>query len=156
VFRTVRQAKDFLNEAVKEHELCPKVCGMEKVKAACFQYQLEHCRGACIGKEEPAEYNKRFDAAFKARRLRAWPYKGPIVIKEEVDEYEGTAYVIDKWCVYKTILYTGDFMEESEADEIAFDYDSYKILARHLLKPAVRRAIVPYEPRGAKYMSRIS
>ena len=144
IFRTARQAKEFLTEAAHAHELCPKICGLETSKAACFQYQLEHCRGACLKREDALAYNLRFDTAFAERRLRAWPYKGPVVIKEEQEEFEGTAYVIDSWCVYKIITYFDDYQEESEMEDVEFDYDSYKILARHMLKPGVRRAIVPY------------
>ena len=144
IFRTVRQAKEFITETAREYALCPKVCGLETASNACFQYQLEACRGACIQKEDTTAYNVRFDLAFKKRRVRVWPYKGAIVIKEEQEDYEGTAYVINAWCVYKIITYSGDYQEESEVEDVAFDYDSYKILAKHLLKPAVRRSIVPY------------
>jgi len=108
VFRTERQAKEFLEGIVREHQLCPKILGLEKAgsskkgNSACFQYQLENCKGACLGKEKSAFYNARFTDIFRKRKIKTWPYKGAIVIKDEVDEYDGTAYVVDNWCLVKT------------------------------------------------------
>jgi len=146
VFRTVRQAKEFLNNAVHEHQLCPKILGLEKAKGACFQHQLEQCKGACVGKESTAFYNARFTDVFRKRKIKTWPYKGPIVIKDEVDEYDGTAYVIDNWCLVKTFSYSGTETSENEEVAVAFDYDAYKILTRYFLKNEGRKNIQLYNP----------
>ncbi len=65
VFRTLHQAKECVEEALRKHQLCPKICGLETVRHECFQYQLGRCLGACKGDELPAMYNARFNAAFK-------------------------------------------------------------------------------------------
>jgi len=144
VFRTKRQAKEYLEGAVREHGLCPKLLGLEKSKHACFQYQLQRCRGACISTETTQSYNKRFEKVFQKRRIRTWPYEGPIVVKDEVDEYDGTAFVIDNWCLIKTFSYSGDQSSEADTDTVEFDYDAYKILSKYLLKNEGRRTIEPY------------
>jgi DNA polymerase-3 subunit epsilon len=150
VFRTVRQAKEFLDTLVREQGMCPKIMGLEKGQknkhGPCFQHQLENCKGACVGKESDIEYNARFNALFKKRKIKTWPYKGAVVIKDEVDEYDGTAYVIDNWCLVKTFSYSGNESTEDEAIAAEFDYDAYKILARYFLKNEGRRNITAYEP----------
>jgi len=125
--------------------LCPKLLGLEKSKGACFQHQLERCRGACIGTETVESYNKRFEKVFYKRRIRTWPYDGPIVVKDEVDEYDGVAFVIDNWCLIKTFSYSGDQSTEEASETVEFDYDAYKILSQYLLKNEGRRTIVPYK-----------
>jgi DNA polymerase-3 subunit epsilon len=150
VFRTVRQAKEFLQECVREGALCGKLLGLEKGKGACFQYQLERCKGACAEIEQPLKYNARFVTLFQKRRIKTWPYSGPVVIKDEVDEYDGTAYVIDNWCLVKTFAYSGTESSEALSTAVEFDYDAYKILARYLVQNEGRRTISPYDPRGAK------
>ena len=54
-----RAAKQALVQLVKEHNLCPKLCGLEQSRGACFAYQLKRCSGACTQKEQNSEYNDR-------------------------------------------------------------------------------------------------
>lgn len=146
VFRTIKQAKEFLDLAVREHGLCPKILGLEKGSGPCFQHQLENCKGACVGKETPAFYNARFTDLFRQRKIKTWPYPGAIVIKDEVDEYDGVAYVIDNWCLVKTFSYVGSETTEHESVAVEFDYDAYKILTRYFVKNEGRRNITLYKP----------
>ncbi|MES2931212.1 MAG: exonuclease domain-containing protein [Patescibacteria group bacterium] len=144
VFRTASQGKTALKEAVKEYLLCPKLLGIELGSGPCFQYQLKKCLGACIGKEDAATYNKRFEVAFAKRRIRSWPFKGPVMLPEDPTAEEGTVYVLDQWRILKTLSYTADGYDEEEV-ESEFDYDSYKILSKHLLRADVRAKLVPYK-----------
>lgn len=145
VFRTQRQAKEFMHEACREHALCLKVSGLEKIGAECFQAQLGNCKGACTGREEPAFYNARFDAAFAERRIRSWPFPGPVVVKEDPATLSGTAYVVDQWRIAGTIAYDEDGQLSLDENDALFDFDTYKILLHHLLKKEVFSSIVPYE-----------
>ncbi len=43
--------------------LCQKLCGLYQTQGACFQYTIRQCRGACIGKESPEEYNRKVQLA---------------------------------------------------------------------------------------------
>jgi DNA polymerase III subunit epsilon len=53
------QAKNFLFNRVAKYNLCQKLCDLYKSPGPCFDYQVHQCKGACIGKEAPEEYNKR-------------------------------------------------------------------------------------------------
>lgn len=141
VCRSQAQAKAFLRKVVKEHNLCSKLLGLEKGDGACFGRQLEACLGACIGEEDPAAYNKRFKKAFARYRIKAWPFAGPIMVKDESEEGEGTAYVVNNWCLTEVIDYTGD-SKSSQKVSAMFDLDSYKIFSRFLLDPKNSRKLV--------------
>ena len=146
VFRTTAQGKKAIREAAKEYQLCTKLLSVEPGPGPCFSYQLGTCLGACVGKEDARAYNQRFDAAFEKRRIRSWPFRGPVMLPEDPTAEEGTVYVIDQWRIRKILSYTTDgYDEEDVASD--FDYDSYKILSAHLLRKDVRSRLIPYEGR---------
>lgn len=58
-FNTKGDAWNFLWEKVREHDLCPKLSGLQLSKGLCFQYQIGDCKGACLGVESVKKYNKR-------------------------------------------------------------------------------------------------
>ncbi|HWH16445.1 MAG TPA: exonuclease domain-containing protein [Candidatus Paceibacterota bacterium] len=150
VFRTATQGKTLLRTLVKEYELCPRLLGIEQGSGSCFSHQLGRCRGACVGKEDQASYNERFAEAFKERRIRAWPFPGAMLLPEDPAADEGTAYVIDRWKILKVLSYTQDGYDEEPVDA-DFDYDSYRILAKHLLRKDVREKLVPYRLQGEEH-----
>ncbi len=135
VFRSLRQAKKHLSDLAAEHVLCKKLLTLEKTSNTCFGYQLGTCHGACMGKELSARYNHRFVEAFGKTKLKQWPFAGSVAV------YEGkTAHIISHWC------YMGSVSEDSESvsREYQFDYDTYKILSRYLLKNAPKLRVQPY------------
>jgi len=133
VFKNRTQARSFLVEAAREYELCHKLLGLEKTSSCCFQYHLHRCKGACIGSEEPAEYNARFEAAFAERRVHAWPYPSGILIEEKGDEETGgEAFLVDQWCLISSVKFTDEGFRDVIPGANTFDYDSYKIILSYL------------------------
>lgn len=130
VYKTKRAAKEALVGLAREHNLCDRFLDLEKTNAACFNYRLGKCLGICNGKEKPIKYNLRFIEAFLNSKIKSWPYKGPIIIKEvnETQEKE-EQFLIHNWCVVQRI---DD--EAKKLEDLEFDYDIYKILKRFLLK----------------------
>jgi len=151
VCRSKAQAKSFLRSMVKEKGLCGKLLGLESGRGSCFGRQIETCQGACIGKEAVEVYNERFDAAFKKYQFKTWPFRGPIVIRDESDTLDGVAYVVHNWCLTEIIEYSDD-SASSQKLAVVFDLDSYKILAR-FLKDRKSRGRVSELP---EYMSNVS
>lgn len=152
LFKTRGQAKRFLFSAAEKHNLCKKLLGIEKSRGHCFGYQLGNCNGACTSQEKPIAYNIRFAQAFANLRIKAWPFKGPIVIQEKDPiTKNGEGFLIKDWC------YMGNFTFDSELDStqggtlseesIPFDYDSYKLLVAYLNEPKNHKNIfeVPQE-----------
>jgi DNA polymerase-3 subunit epsilon len=58
-FTTIQEGKNSLFRITEKYNLCQKYTGLYQTKAACFQYKIKECDGACIEIIAPAEYNKR-------------------------------------------------------------------------------------------------
>lgn len=130
LFKHTSQAKEFLTKIARERRLCHKLLKLEQAKTYCFAFHLGRCDGACMG-EEPAEsYNARVEAAFEERRICAWPYDGPVVVEERIDANDAQeSFVVDNWCLLGSIFSNGTVHVDGQH---RFDYDSYRILYRHL------------------------
>lgn len=135
VFKSRSDLRQTLTALALEHQLCPKLLGLETGLGACFYYQLNQCRGACLGREPALAYNLRFLRAFSASSISPWPFSGPIVIKE-TDSF----HLFNNWC------YLGEY---TDSEPIAsrlnsasqFDLDTYKILKHYLFNSAHRSLI---------------
>lgn len=127
VFKSKKQARDFLVKITKDHNLCEKLMGLEKTKSACFAYRLGQCNGACTGIEKPIKYNMKFAAAFALSKIKPWPFPGTIIIKEtNLDKKE--YFLINNWC------YLGGSIKIDPSPP-AFDLDFYNILKQFLSNP---------------------
>lgn len=62
-FSSKGDAWNFMWEKVKEHDLCPKLSGLQLAKGLCFSHQSGSCKGACQGVEKEKRYNKRVQKA---------------------------------------------------------------------------------------------
>ena len=58
-FTTKKEANDYMFHLVEEHQLCQKMCGLEKSTTSCFGYQVKKCHGACLRIETAESYNER-------------------------------------------------------------------------------------------------
>ncbi len=68
-----------------------------------------------------------------------WPHRGPLGILETDPARDATeVHVVDRWCYLGTASCDPEVAELLEAREPRFDYDHYRILARHLGKRGVR------------------
>lgn len=136
-----RQFNEIIMEKAKENKLCLKLLGIEKGSGRCFGSQIDLCLGACT-KEEPAfKYNVRFIEAFYDKRVKPWPFKGAIGIKEKFEEIE-EIHVINNWC------YMGSIKNESESidemKDLIFSWDNYKIIQRFIKKPAIQKSLINF------------
>ena len=58
-FTTSTSAKSHLEGWVKSHQLCQKLGGLYTSNSGCFNYSINECDGACIGKETAEQYNSK-------------------------------------------------------------------------------------------------
>lgn len=129
VFKSRSRAKDALNTLSDEYALCHKLLGLETGEGACFRSQIEKCNGACKGHELPIKYNLRFAEAFSRLKIKQWPFRGPVLFNDG-----GVGHLIYRWC------YLGQYDDESlnelriNPEALQFDFDTYKILSKFLLK----------------------
>ncbi|HET9404764.1 MAG TPA: exonuclease domain-containing protein [Burkholderiales bacterium] len=128
LFRSRAAALETLREVAAAHHLCPIVLGLEKGAGPCFAHQLKRCRGACVGKETRLAHGLRLGAALAQLRMRPWPFKGRIGVRER---RAGALIVLDRWCYLGTVSSEGELAElAQQRPRPGFDLDTYKILTR--------------------------
>jgi DNA polymerase-3 subunit epsilon len=152
-----RAARRYLRDLADGHGLCPRLLGLETGRAGrpCFARQLRRCRGACTGEESGPAFNLRLLEAMGPRRIRPWPWPGPVALPERHPAASGLeeTHVVDRW------RYLGSARSEEEVAELAnagrdvpFDRDHYRLLrrwlerhpraARPLLRPGDRQGVL--------------
>ncbi len=143
IFRSRRQAASRLEDLAKTFELCPRLLGLQAGKGRCFWSQLGRCRGACGGLEPAEVYNRRLLIAFDSSRVRQWPYRSPILVKEFNGEQNSSAVIIDQWCIVAQLKQEAYGEVTAQPVKRRFDLDIYRILQSFLSKPAASAVITP-------------
>lgn len=149
-FSSMVAVKRTLLQLIKTHELCPKLCGMERGNGACFSYQLKKCLGACILEEPSQTYNKRLMLALEEYREKEWPYKGAIAIKEYCSVNNMSHFIlINQWRYLGTIAEEkhlnqwAEFLNEST--EHIHTYDTYRIIYSYLNDNGAKKQLIELE-----------
>ncbi|MBN2429566.1 MAG: GIY-YIG nuclease family protein [Deltaproteobacteria bacterium] len=134
MFRSRREAGKTLLGIIREQGLCARVLGLEKGSGACFGYQIKKCRGACVGEEPLALHQARLTMALAQLKMRSWPFKGAVGIREKSPAGDRTEiHVFDHWRHLGTATSEKNLWEIFECPSpLPFDLDSYKILNRYL------------------------
>jgi DNA polymerase-3 subunit epsilon len=141
LFRSRSDALNALHALADEHGLCLQTLGFDAARPGpCFRYQIQKCAGVCAGRENIHVHHARVAEALARLKAVDWPYAGALGIVERDRGREATeVHVVDRWC------YLGTASSDSELAELLdaarpprFDYDHYKILARHLARKGVR------------------
>ncbi|WP_279244790.1 GIY-YIG nuclease family protein [Candidatus Litorirhabdus singularis] len=136
-FKSRHHAREALRELARSESLCPKILGLEHARGACFQRQLGHCAGACVGIESADVHNQRLRAALARHRLSAWPVVGPVLVRETCAE-PVAGQPRQEWHLLHNWTYLGTFSSEAAAAQAGvdntfmFDRDTYQILRRVL------------------------
>jgi DNA polymerase-3 subunit epsilon len=133
------RAKQSLETLLRNHELCPKLLSLEKCSGACFWYQLNKCRGACIGREDIEAYNSRLLSAFGRQKISAWPFAGPVLVKETED----SGIVVDDWRVLAEVNQEPDCEPRVVSGDTSFDLDTYKILQQFIGETRTKVIVSP-------------
>ncbi len=68
-FPSMQAARSRLEWASEQFELCRRLTGLHAGKGACFQFHLQKCKGACVGRESPESYNERALATSEALQV---------------------------------------------------------------------------------------
>src|SRR5690606_40900952 len=93
-------------------------------------------------------HHARVAAALAGLKAAKWPHRGRVGIVEQDAERERTEiHVVDRWCYLGTARSEDELAElAAEVREPRFDYDHYRILARHLGRKGVRTVPLPCTP----------
>lgn len=123
------KAADALRAIAAAHGLCLAALGLEKPRGGkgCSARRAGTCLGACVGQESLEEHNARAREALQSVRLQAWPYPGPIGIREA-----GIVHVIEGWAYLGCGRSGEDIMALLAKGQQRFDRDVYQILQKRL------------------------
>ncbi len=141
LFRSKRAAHGVLRSIADEHRLCLQTLGFDTARqGACFRHQIGRCAGVCAGKENIRQHHARLASGLVKLRAPEWRHRGPLGIVERDPEGDASeVHVVHQWCYLGTARSDGELAELLEAGpRPRFDYDHYKILARHLGRKGVR------------------
>jgi DNA polymerase-3 subunit epsilon len=91
----------------------------------------------CCGLESAERHHARLLLALAAERLRAWPYAGPVSLREHSPEQDRTeVHVFDQWRHLGTARCETDLAElmegRLETESGGFDLDIYRLLLSRL------------------------
>jgi DNA polymerase-3 subunit epsilon len=146
-FHAERDAWRAVEGKAREASLCLKALGREQGPGSCFGYQVNKCRGTCVGKEPRALHDARLQLALASLRVRPWPFAGAIGIREAAPGARGTClHVIDRWQHLGTAREPEEVTQLLRASrERQFDADSYRIIGR-CLKTLRSSDLVMFDP----------
>lgn len=137
LFRSKRQAQAVLQGMIEQQYFCQQVLGMEKGSRSCFAWQLQRCRGACVGVESVAEHNVRLQQAFNAYEHFVWPYSGCIALIENSRDGDiCDAHFVYQWRYLGTRQFAKSDQVKMDMQAVAqhdFDIDHYKILTKAVM-----------------------
>lgn len=143
LFSSKRKAESTLRELAESHQLCMVYLGLEghtQPGKACFGWQLQRCKGVCVGKESESLHRARLEAALSKLHVKTWPYAGPIGLIENSSIGRTDIHLVNNWCYLGTAQSEESLwqlLEEAPAAP-SFDIDSYKILNK-----AISRKLLP-------------
>jgi DNA polymerase-3 subunit epsilon len=140
-FTSKGDAWNFMWTKLREHELCSKLCGLQKTSEACFEHQSGACHGACVQKEEPTSYNQRVQNAIESISAEE---QSLAILGRGRNAEERSLVVIEKG-----VFVGHGYLEKSEQLSSLAD-------ARHYIKPAKENRVAQniinsylLNPRGA-------
>jgi DNA polymerase-3 subunit epsilon len=141
-WRSRAAALKALRALADEHRLCLQALGFE---SRCFRRQIARCAGVCAHAESIHAHQARLAAALAPLKAADWPHRGALGVVETDHAREATEiHVVNRWCYLGTAQCDADVAELLEGERKArFDYDHYRILARHLARPGVRVVPLP-------------
>lgn len=140
VWRSKAQAKKALHDIAAAHKLCLKRLGLERTRSrSCAARAVALCGGACTGEEPAALHNARLAMAFAGRRVKPWPYAGPVAIEERaIGGAGGEVFVADRWRLIKALSVTAAGAVPLFEPAPGFDVELYRILDAALSQPGRR------------------
>lgn len=131
-FRGEREARTALQEMARQHRLCATRIGLELGGGPCQAVHLGRCNGVCIDRESPRLHDFRLATALASLRLKAWPWAGPVMVREaHPGSGRAQTHIFDRWC------HLGSADSEAELGELLerlparrFDADVCRLLQR--------------------------
>jgi DNA polymerase-3 subunit epsilon len=142
--RNKEEAIRILDEQVEKYNLCQKLCGIYDIRHACFRHHVNKCNGACAGKEEPPEYNKRV-----RQLIRRWRFENSnfFILGNGRNREEKSVVAVENGR-YIGFGYLDSGFTVDSPDQVKFflknfadNRDVQRIIRRHLQQPHTDKVI---------------
>ena len=128
IFGSERKARNALQRIAVDHCLCYSLLGIPDCDDnPCRACSVNDRRGVCMRTKNRLRHLTRALAALKPIELPAWPYAGPIGVRERDD-----LHVIDDWRYLGTANSDDDVYSVLQTRAADFDEDVFALLAKRL------------------------
>jgi DNA polymerase-3 subunit epsilon len=128
IFDSSRKARNALGRTAATHELCHSLLGIAEGPApACRACAVEAGGPDCGHVPARLGHLTRAYSALRELRLPAWPYPGPIGIRERSD-----LHIIDRWRYLGTARNEAEIHAALETRAVDFDVKIFRLLAKTL------------------------
>ena len=134
LFPTERKAGNALLRLANKHRLCRELLGLG-AGHECRRCEIAPPAGCGGGTGKKKELMRIFDA-LRALRVPAWPYRGPVGIRERSD-----VHVVDQWQFLGTARSDSDLHAILESRPEEFDPRTYRVLRRTLAHLPQRKIV---------------
>ena len=145
------EARSYIEQLVVTYNLCRKLSGLFDNHGPCFHYGIRECNGACVGKENPDEYNARAKEA-----ISALTYEHPsFVVIDQGREPDELAIVVVENGRYLGYGYlhcdkrTEDVQQLKNCITPSPDNRDVQNIIKGFLERNEVDQIITYEPKGA-------
>lgn len=108
-FHYLTTGHSILRKLIREFQLCPRLCYLQKDIGFCQGRQDGYCKGACDGEEDILNYNKRVSEAIAS--LQHEPSFA--IVEEGREPGEKSCVLISRGCFYGMGYLPADFQIES-------------------------------------------
>ncbi len=130
IFDSPRKACNALRRIAAAHELCHSLLGIaEDPAAACPTCSVETGAAECGRNAARLVHLTRAFSALRELRIPAWPYQGPVGIRERSD-----LHIVDQWRYLGTARNDAEIHAALETRASGFDVKIFRLLAKKLGK----------------------
>ncbi|MEH6308468.1 exonuclease domain-containing protein [Olivibacter sp. CPCC 100613] len=122
-FGNISDAYNLVNKLIQDHQLCPKLSGIQRVQGACLNHINGSCLGACIGEEGRDAYNERIYTALDNLEQRLPSF---VLLDKGRTEDEQSCIWVEKGKLYGMgyIAYESDINRPEEMKDTLTPYPS--------------------------------
>jgi len=146
-FETPRKAQNALRRIAARHRLCHSIIGLPEASCeACAGRHDDPVSRCAHGTGRLAQLTRAF-SGLRGLRVPAWPYEGPIGIRERRD-----VYVFDQWQYLGTARNSSEIYDALETRTPEFDVRVFRLLVKTLRRLPPQR-IVPLASSPGKRVS---
>ncbi|MCH7408463.1 GIY-YIG nuclease family protein [Belliella sp. DSM 111904] len=135
-FESNFEARKFLTEAVSTYNLCPKLASLQTPKGACYDYQINACKGACCNQETPSAYNERVEQFLNSIQEKA----DSIIIRDQGRSHSEKSAMLFEKGIFKGYCFIDNQEDINQQSDII---DRLELFTSHKETKFILRAFLP-------------